>query len=160
MKPLAVIAAAVVLLLHASGCVTSPSPTSTSGRWCGSGGSYGTMSATIDGTVWTASRMAVPFSAMGSLEVNGSDCAYFLGFVVNGVNGPGTYPVFAVNYLPDPFTAGPTWSVTSVGGGSGTVTVTALTSTTVSGSFAFSLVPDQGASGTKVITNGSFQAFF
>ena len=126
------------------------------------------MSATIDGTVWTASRAALPStptpSNNGAFELNGSDCVHFLSIWASGVNGPGTYPVTLVSYSADTSAAGPTWVVDSTGG-SGSVTVTALTGTglagtNASGSFALSLAPRSGASGTKVITNGSFNISF
>lgn len=46
--------------------------------------------------------------------------------------------------------------------GSGTITVQTLTSTTASGSFAFTLLPvtESGATGSRVVTNGSFNVRF
>jgi hypothetical protein len=69
------------------------------------------MSATIDGTVWTASRAVDPDLATtlsdGHFEINASDCVDFLSINVGGVKGPGTYPVLAM-YKPEPFdVAGP-----------------------------------------------------
>jgi hypothetical protein len=122
------------------------------------------MSAAIDGTVWTALRAALPETPTpnnGFFELNGSDCVHFLSIWAS-VNGLGTYPVTGAIYSSDP--GGPSWSIDSTGG-SGSVTVTALTGTgltgtKVSGSFALSLNPNSGASGTKVITNGSFNISF
>jgi hypothetical protein len=55
------------------------------------------------------------------------------------------------------------WSANAMGG-SGTVTIAALTSTSASGSFSFTLVPsgmpDNIATGTRTVTNGRFNVTF
>jgi hypothetical protein len=153
----------LVLLLLTSGCGSGFSPSGRpSGRWCDASTlNGGTMSATIDGTAWTAVRVVGLSTAR---EINASDCVHFLSIVIRGVTGPGTYAVDFASYESDPFNAGPSWTITSTGG-SGSVTVTAATITTdsaspgnISGLFAFTLAPGPGATGTKVITNGRFDA--
>jgi hypothetical protein len=81
------VATTLVLLLLTSGCVSGFSPSGRpSGRWCdASTFNGGTMSATIDGTAWTAKRIAVLGGS--TLEINASDCVHFLGLVIRGVTG-------------------------------------------------------------------------
>ena len=158
------VATTLVLLLLTSGCGSGFGLSPSVVRWCDPPTLNGaTMSATIDGTAWTAKRVAV-LPPPGTLEINGSDCVHFLSIWIRGVTGPGTYAVDSASYDPDPSSAGPAWSITSTGG-SGSVTVTAPTKIadagtpgTISGSFALTLAPGPGTTGTKVITNGRFDA--
>lgn len=116
------------------------------------------MSATIDGTAWTAVRVGAPTDRSGPSEVIGSDCVHTLRISLKGMNGPGTYSVSLAEYWTEPQSP-LVWSVTS-SGGSGSLTVTTLTRSTISGTFTLALAPNQGTAGTKVITNGSFDVSF
>lgn len=140
-----------------------------------SGNGIGTFTATIDGAAWASDAPTLQVSSSatipGTLVISGTkvisatnytSLALFLGYIA----GPGTYPL-GVN---QGTTAGGGGSVTSqasgvlgiwssgFSGAAGTVTITSLTSTRMTGTFQFTALPQSGsqASGNRVVTNGSF----
>jgi hypothetical protein len=167
-KRYAVVVRAAVVLMLAAGC--GPSSLSPSQNlWCDLGNTEGTMSATIDGTAWSATRVVSPDLNPNNsyIEINASDCVHFLSLWINGLNGPGTYSVNSNSTMfeSDPFLpAGPAWAAAT--SGSGAVTLTTLTVASglisaISGTFNLALPPfGGGATGTKVIANGVFNLKF
>jgi len=144
-------------------CGGSTGPTSVA-----SGG--GSFSASIDGSAWTAdaataeARHAQPGKyVLSGTKVTGTSS---LGLEIDlyNISGPGTYPLgvgdkvfggvgWVVAAQP------PTYWLTPNNGASGTVTVTALTSTRIAGSFsytapAYTIIGN--ATGTRSVTSGSF----
>jgi hypothetical protein len=148
---------------------------------CGGGGDGGSgpngggagMTAKIDGASWDATQVQV---TAGSAQVPGS--IVILGIKVSGtstssiglllgyIGGPGTYPL-GVNQISS---AGGTGLLeatsaasvqnrtTPLDGASGTVVISTLTATKMTGTFEFVAVPILGStfSGNRTITNGSF----
>jgi hypothetical protein len=143
------------------------------------GGATGTrMTATIDGQPWSASTAtgmvaALQFApASGGYIILGTETTAAGGvgssmsFTINNITGPGTYPlgVDAVSVYGGfaGFTAanGAVW-FTPMSGAAGTITITTLTTTRIAGTFAFSATASTGgATGTRVVTNGVFDAPF
>lgn len=165
-----------LLAVAACGGGTSSGTTTPSGSG-GTGTTSGSMSARIDGTQWTSSTViatrvlsstGVPF---GTLAVSGT------GSLSNQtVNVTFAFPAVAGVYtlgsapgnIPGPQNAsltnsstGAQWNATS-SIGSGTITITAFTLTGASGAFAFVLpaVATTSATGTRVVTEGSFLVSF
>ncbi|MEK7754153.1 MAG: hypothetical protein AAB654_19670 [Acidobacteriota bacterium] len=167
----------------ATGAPTAaPTPTPTpSPAACASVGGF-SMSATVDGAAWcgSATQRATYIASNGWLQV-GASGAYSTGgidivFMLKTGGRPGTYTVsdrdaelaalvtqkltpagsqttWAVNYYPDVLGGRP--------GGTGTVTITAISATGAAGSFTLSALPYEGApEGTKSITNGVFSVTF
>jgi hypothetical protein len=140
---------------------TLPGGTTGGGGTSGGGtATTGTFTATIDGGSFTGALGLTAVHANNQLSISGSDSQYTLQVIAGGVQGPGTYPisgsspttvVLALNGTAQVWLAGPTI-------GSGSITVTSLTSTTVAGTFSVTVGPSAGgpASGSKVIANGVF----
>jgi hypothetical protein len=131
---------------------------------------HGTMSATIDGTRWDAVVISAAAIQGGVLRVGGQN-SMTTPFVALGVAVPpvvGTYTVgpatgaTVAGSLDQDDTGAPVLQWNADGGaGSGTVTLSRLTSTGASGTFSFTLVHIVTAStGTKVIRNGVFDVTF
>lgn len=137
-----------------------------------SGGGAG-MTARINGTSWSATQVQVGVVSPqipGSITISGikvsgtstSSILLLLGFV----GGPGTYPL-GVNLASTPGGEGELLETSSTSvenrgtpfsGGSGTLVVTTLSATQMTGSFEFVAEPILGSTftGNKTITNGSF----
>ena len=167
---------AVGALLIAGAC-SSSSPTSPSS----SSGTTGTtpttsagtasMSATIDGTAWTATSGVTAKLTNGILTVGGANATYNLAFAITP-SGSGAYLIpgsalgsQAGNNALLLFTSNgvttSSWAADFTKG-SGTITLTSLTSTGVAGSFAFTLnaVAGTAATGAKSVTSGAFSINF
>ncbi len=119
------------------------------------------MTAKIDGTAWSAPSASGSYGN-GILAFAGANLQ--LGTIGVGViaSGPGTYAIG----VGGPGNAsvsigGQAWSA-AITGGSGSVTITSLTSTGAQGTFQFTAVPatGTGASGNKVVTEGTFDVTF
>ena len=162
------------LLLLAAACGSSSTPTtpSTSGSpptQGGSGLARGSMSGNISGTAWTATIGVTATLTNGLLAVGGNDPTNNLAFAFF-VNGPGTYAIpgsgagVGNNALLLVTTSGTTNAsyAADFTKGSGSLTITSLTSTAVTGTFTFTLnaVANTAASGTRTITNGAFNINF
>jgi len=125
-------------------------------------GTTGAMSATIDGAHWTSSLGASATHSNGAFAVGGSnnDFTMAIGFADTGV---GTYDIGQLS----PTNAilnqqgGAAW-VANVTGGSGSVTVTSVSATRITGTFNFTAIPlpNSGATGNRTITNGTFDITF
>jgi hypothetical protein len=128
------------------------------------GGGDAAMSAVIDGDSWEAGEGLVSATrANGAIGIGGGDAD---GDILMGIGfpdgGTGTYTVGPVNPTNMSLTEGSSQWVASSLGGSGTVTVTALTATRVAGTFSFVAAPLPGgsASGTRTVTSGEFDLEF
>jgi Family of unknown function (DUF6252) len=156
----------VVLLASAACGGSSTSATGTAN----SGGTtvtqlHGTMTASIDGSGWTAIAITTASYTNGILSIGGADGSSpirSIGLALTTA-GPGT---FTIGSLPSAANAvlsigiGPTWTA-NAGGGTGTIIVTALSSTAASGTFLFTAVAAAGgAIGTHVVTSGAFNITF
>jgi len=160
-RPILALHAAIVL--GVAGCGGSTGPTSVP-----AGG--GAFSASIDGAAWTAdasnaeARHAQPGKyILSGTKITGTSS---LGLEIDlyNISGPGTYPLgvgdkvfggvgWVVAAQP------PTYWLTPNSGAAGTVTVTALTSSRIAGSFSFTAPAYTvvgNATGTRAVTNGSF----
>lgn len=169
----------LIMLLFAVACGSSspsttsptptPTPTPTPGSVvpaCGGSSSTGSMSAQINGLSWVAACIAVSRNLNSSVSVAASDNAS------NATNAqtisvaapatPGTYLINSatVNGTNGLLLIGAQLWTANVIGGSGTVTISTLTATAVSGTFSLSLVPQAPAIGVKTITNGVFNITF
>jgi hypothetical protein len=152
------------LLLAALGCGNDGDPTDPGDNSNDPGSlPVGTFTARIDGQQWTAiSPVAVAYSG-GILALGGANTQLAIGFAVIA-NAPGTYaigPTSGTNALLTVNSGGQTWVAGSTGG-SGSITLTALTSTGATGTFTFNLIPNgtSGSTGTRAITDGAFNVTF
>jgi hypothetical protein len=123
----------------------------------------GSMRATIDGAAWSAATALVATYSGGVLAFAGTNNAYTIGMAVGTISGPGTFTIGSAggtNALVNNF-GGNSWHATP-SNGSGTITITSISATAAVGTFTFTAppVPGTGATGTKVVTNGSFNLKF
>jgi hypothetical protein len=153
---------ALALALVAAVCVACANP-------FGPSDYEGFFTYTVDGQPITATgKGRLAFRSSGSLSFTGADCtggAHFSMFV-RPEPTVGTYTVaqgVTASYTPDARTSGgnaPYWDTTAITGaaGSGSLTITSISSDRVAGSFAFVLVPrvNSGATGTRRV-EGSFE---
>lgn len=125
-----------------------------------------TLHATVGGESYVASTVASANAAGGIYVVSVNNTKYSLSFAFHGLTAAGTYPVSSVpgvlssvNVGPPPgaSTTGPLCCWSSALGGSGSIVVTAVTPTRVTGTFAFTLNPSSGgATAPIVVTGGTF----
>jgi hypothetical protein len=126
----------------------------------------GSMTFKVDGGAVTATSTTATF-ANGILSVSGGTTASstILAFSLTpSAAGTGTYPLGLLspsNALIQIGNPAAGWQA-GVGIGSGTISLTALTSTGATGTFSFTLaaVPGTGATGTKTVTEGAFTVTF
>lgn len=124
------------------------------------GPNNGSLSATVDGSSWSAANVAaVRSSGFVGIGAGASDLSTISfafpdhtgTFTVAGQDGTNA------SYI----TGGKTWTATFGTGGSGTITVTALDASHVAGTFSFTAPGlSGGATGTKTVTNGTFDIDF
>jgi hypothetical protein len=158
----------LLVLVSSVGCGTSTTgPSSSTVHSCGAGSFQGSMTAAINGSSFTATCLLSVKATGGILAIGGTDVSQANLMTFRDI----TFAVAAAGV--GTFTLGPSGNNASFGiggsqlweagasfGGSGTVTITAFSSTAVSGTFSFNLVAGPGGSGTKTITNGSFSITF
>jgi len=125
---------------------------------------HGTMTAVIDGLPWTAIAITTAAYNNGTLSIGGADGSNpirSIGLAVS-TGGPGTFAMNAVAGAARGLVSigiGPTW--TTALGGSGTLTVSTISSTGASGTFSFVATPIAGgAAGNKNVTSGTFNITF
>jgi len=124
--------------------------------------SSGAISLKVDGASWNASLAVQGINTNGVINVTGSDSdAKQASVILYGVTEPGTYTIGGGSTHQLRWTEGlaqtETYSANGVIG-SGTITVTELSSTKIKGSFSFTGM--NTAQATKNITDGSFEATF
>lgn len=122
----------------------------------------GAMSAKIDGAQWTANVGIYATRASGAIGLAGGNGEYLISMGV--VGAVGTYVVgdgSGANLSLLTNDNQQVW-MAMTGKGSGTITVTTLTDERVVGTFSFTApaVASTSASGTRVITEGSFNIEF
>lgn len=132
------------------------------------------MSATIDGQAWKASSLSGAASALQFAPVSGGyiltgaefTSAGVAGtsmvFTINNISGPGTYPLGtdAVSvyggFAGVVSGTGQQWT-TPLTGAAGTITISALSTTRIAGTFNYTAAASGGgATGARAVTNGTF----
>ncbi len=130
----------------------------------GPGGGAG-MAATIGGQSWNASFLVQGSRASNILQLTGSDNVHQIFISIPGVTSTGTFTLGQGNqglaqviHIQGGMA---TW-VSSLVGGTGTVTVSTFTETGASGTFSFSGIAAAStpATGTRPVTNGTFNVTF
>lgn len=138
------------------------------------GGTTGTgsarMTATIDGKAWTsATTIALQSDAVANRYLlSGFENATTTSIVlsIGDLPGPGTYPLgtdgvtVAGGFGGVTMLNGQTWN-SPFSGAAGTITITALTTAHIAGTFSFTAtLTSNGATGTRTVTNGVFDIPF
>jgi hypothetical protein len=139
---------------------------------CGGGGnedltgpsSNGSMSATINGTAWSATTVTQASRAGNVLAIGGNNPSWQVLLTIPNVTAPGTYTVAASGgtmQLVQANAGGAAWTA-SILGGQGTVTVTTLSAERAVGTFSFTGNATAGtpAGGTRNVTAGQFDVRF
>ena len=132
------------------------------------GATNGTFTAQINGVTWSAtgtvnvSKQPPSFIGLGASGfAGGTAYAFVLG--IGNATGPGTHSfnVFAGGDGSSLVIGGTTsgWG-TAFQGGTGSVTITVLTSNHIVGTFSGTAVPSSGSAANLVITNGQFDLTF
>jgi hypothetical protein len=124
---------------------------------------HGTMTAVIDGSPWTAVAITTASYTSGIVAIGGADSSNPIRSIGLSITAPtaGTYPIStgSANAVLS-IGIGPTWTA-NVLGGTGTVTLTSLSSTAAVGTFSFTAVPAAGgAAGNHAVTTGAFNITF
>jgi hypothetical protein len=126
------------------------------------------MSANVEGVAWVSNGgsllMPIQLVQAGVYTILGSNVAgspfYSMAFQLYNVGGPGTYALGVGSTIRGGGVAisdgSGSWN-TKLSGNEGTVVVTALTDTTITGTFGYTATPLTGtATGTKTVTDGEF----
>jgi hypothetical protein len=126
----------------------------------------GTMSANVDGANFSASgKTAVvtnhATSSSFSIVANGTGSTR-LSLNAVGISSAGTYSMGAGGAAAGTWVSGASTWLSTLSGGSGTITFTTLTATRAVGTFSFTGAPVVGtsATGNKPVTNGTFDVNF
>lgn len=122
-------------------------------------GSHNVLSATVGGEPFNGGTIARVGGLGTQLAVSATDLTYTMSLMLKGITEPGTYQIGAGTQVPllqVGTAAGAVWS--SSVGATGSVTVTSLTASRVTGSFSVTLSGTGvgGATGTLAVTNGAF----
>lgn len=148
---MAAAAALALTLACGSGSTTGPSQTLTNG----------TFTARVDGASFNAS-FAVVAVAGSIISIGASNAAgQSLGFAWVDA-GAATYPISQTAPTNGSYSFGASGWGAGVAGGSGSITITSRTANRVVGTFSFVMVatPNTSATGTKNVTQGSFDLTF
>ena len=123
-------------------------------------GSNGSISLVVDGSSWNASLSVQAVNTNGVINITGSDSnAKQASIMLYNVTETGTYTVEGSNQLRWTEGLGQDDSyIASFLLGSGTITVTELSATSIKGTFSFTGV--NTAQSSKSITDGVFEATF
>ena len=118
----------------------------------------GLLSANINGTSWKANTLLRASHINGIVAISGNDVDQTLAMALPA-DAPGTYGIGLLSAVNAELTtkAGDVWAA-SGNIGNGSVTITSLTATNVTGTFAFTLA--KSGSPNKSITNGTFNMNF
>lgn len=123
----------------------------------------GTFSASIDGAAWSAGSPAAVATAGGIFTITGASAGSGTGMSMTlyHIGAPGTYPLGVGPAVPGGLASvsGGTsaWS-TPLSGAAGTVTISAVSATRITGTFSYTapLVSGTGTPATRTVTAGSF----
>lgn len=155
------VSCAFLIALAILGCTGSPAgPNNNNGNNSGVSGSAKLLTATWNGTAWTATA---PLGAWfnGNFSVSGHD-GQGHSLIIAGVNvtGPGTYSLAqgnANNLLGQIVDSSTGQLSTGYANGTGTLALTVVSLTRLTGTFSFTAATAAGSAGpTIVITNGTF----
>jgi len=142
---------AVLAIVFMVGCTSSMSTPD------GATGAHKTLTWDADGAHRTGEPLAGASLLQGVLVVSGNDTnGYGIAFSVTATT-PGTYDL--THYSGTSFTYTDhtnSWAISTTGGGTGSVVITAFTPTYVTGTFTANPVPTGSATGMPAITNGVF----
>jgi hypothetical protein len=136
--------------LLASACSSSPSGEN--------GGDTAPFAAQVDGAAWNSVTLSTSAHGYtnGTFTLIGSTIGtnqLSMSLTLDNVAGPGTYPL---GVGPTVVAGAVSWS-TSLSGAAGTVTVTAVSATHITGTFSFIATPFSGnPTGNRTVTQGSF----
>jgi hypothetical protein len=128
----------------------------------GPGQTNGTMTANIDGTAWNAGLTVAATYQSSTFGIGGTDGTRQITIAVTNVTGTGTFD-FGLGEDGAAIIAQGTQSwTTTLTGGTGTLTISSINASGASGSFSFTAfpTPGSGATGTSVVTNGTFNVTF
>jgi len=130
------------------------------------GGGSGSMSATINGTAWSAQSNLIQFPApqkQGHYPLYGARTAgntlNGVTFNLVGITGPGTYRLGTAGGVSGGFASvneGSAIWQTPLSGAAGTISISTLTDSRIAGTFQFTAEGVVGSSGTREVTNGQF----
>jgi hypothetical protein len=170
------IAACLLAACSDSSSVTDPDDDGSNNNNNNGGAGSTRMTATVDGKAWSAGATPGGVVALQPLpksggylimgvELSGSGViGATMTININNVSGPGTYTlgVDAVStyggFAGITSSTGGTW-LTPLSGSAGTITITTLTTTRIAGSFSYTAsAVSGGATGTRIVTNGIFDA--
>lgn len=161
MRSMTTLALAAALL---AGCSSSNS----GDNGGGSGGST-PITATVNGSAFVGNTSPIAHYLGNALSFSAfnSDQSQEILITVTNVSGTGTFSFESAlggsvaEYETSATSSTPQW-ITGYNGGTGTITVSALTATGASGTFSFTgaASPGTGASGTATVTNGKFNVTF
>lgn len=125
-----------------------------------------TLHATVGGQPYVGSTIGSVNTQGGRFVVSIINTKYSLSFSFNGLTAPGSYAVSAVPGIlssvdvgppPGASASGPLCCWSSALGGSGSVVVSTVTPTRVTGSFAFTINPSSGGATVPIeVTGGTF----
>lgn len=156
-----------ILLCVAAGCGSSPTAPGldTGGlRGCSGSGLTGTFTATVDGTAFTPTcldslTLASGIVSFGATNVTQSNLQTYtdIAIVIVGT-GPGTFQLANKTTSNALLSIGGSqlWQAGAASTGTGTVVITTLTATRVAGTFTLNLAAGANATGTRAVTNGTF----
>ncbi|HEX7122951.1 MAG TPA: DUF6252 family protein [Gemmatimonadaceae bacterium] len=123
----------------------------------------GSLTAVVDGQQWTATTIAADYlGQIGALVIAGSDAAGLgIAFSVP-TDDVGTFTVQTTPGMNATVTAGGVGWLAVAGTGSGTVTISTLTSSRAVGTFSFVLVADDAGTNpqARTVTSGQFDVTY
>ena len=132
------------------------------GAACGYGDNNvtNTLTAVIDGTAFTATNVAAAHTG-NTLSITATAASQQIVLTVPNVTSTGTFSLAAGQGSTGQVLVAPQGWTTAATGGTGSVTITAYSSTAATGTFTFSAPAGTGgAAGTKVVTAGSFTVYY
>ena len=117
-----------------------------------------TMSARIDGEVWSANSIGVDSAPPSLLVVQGANAGRTLTLVIPLSQGAGRQTVGSTTPIAAGLVIGPqSWMASRTQGGAGSITLTTVAPGHVAGTFAFTLAAHDGASpAAREVTSGTF----
>jgi hypothetical protein len=154
----------VLLLTMLAACGGDKDPTDPGGN-----NPNGTITATVNGAAWNGSAAAIATRSTDFIAVGGTQGSHSnITFAFPG-NSTGTFSIpdaVGMNLNYSEFGSTHVWQALAMGHlggiGSGSVTVTTLNSERVAGTFSFvaPAAASSGATGSRTVTNGSFNVKF
>jgi hypothetical protein len=117
------------------------------------------MTAQVSGSAWTATIVKRAFTSGGLLTIQGSDGSRLITIVARA-SATGSYSLafangLGHNALYTTVSPAANWS-TALQGGNGTITITAMSATNVTGTFTFTATSPNAGTAAIQATNGQF----